>query len=446
MNKLFAILISIFLLVLSVKKTEAFYDPREIPNNIFGAHIVNHSDLEDLSNVTNVNGGDWGYVTIVITEAQRDKDVWQKFMDDCRRLRLIPIIRVATKFTDGNWEIPKQTEIGNWVTFFNSLNWVIENRYVVIGNEPNHSKEWGGKINPAEYSSYLKAFSQRLKDSNSDYFVLPAGFDQDAPNGKNTMDQKRYIDLMIKETPDVFNFVDGWNSHSYPNPAFSGATTAKGRRSVRGYEWELQLLKSYGLEKSLPIFITETGWVRSKKNDDQKVADNLKYAYEEIWMKDKNVVTVTPFILNYTEEPFYNFSWKNKDGSYFPIYQEMQSVQKLKGKPIQKISGEIIFSFLNPLMLKNTEHNGFMLVKNKGQAIWTQSESNVISETDSEKTASYDVKVSNTKLSPIEPFATGLVIYTLNSPDKSGSYDLKLGFYVKGEKIGDTVNSKIISF
>ncbi|MFZ3301111.1 MAG: hypothetical protein WA152_00145 [Microgenomates group bacterium] len=438
-KKVFAILFSIFILFLSAKETNAVYDPRQVKNNIFGAHIINHSDLEDLSNATNVNGGDWGYVTIVITEAQRDKNVWQKFMDDCRRLRLIPIVRVATKYTDDSWETPREDEINNWINFFNSLNWVIENRYVVIGNEPNHAKEWGGKIDPAAYSIYLKKFSQSLKNSNSDYFVLPAGFDQDAPNSKKTMDQKKYMELMIKEMPDVFEFVDGWNSHSYPNPAFSGPTTGKGRRSIRGYEWELEQLKVLGIKKDLPIFITETGWVRSKKYNEQDVAQNLKKAYEEVWMKDDNVVAVTPFILNYTEEPFYEFSWKNKNGSYFPIYQTIQSVQKIKGEPIQKINGEIIFSFLNPLMLKGLDHKGFAVVKNKGQAIWTQSESNVINETQNS-----EIKVSNTKFSPIEPFSTGLVVYTLTTPDKSGSFDIKLGFYVKGERVGDITNSKII--
>ncbi len=434
MKKLSVIFLSVFLLIFSTQIIDASYDPREVQNNIFGSHIINHSDLADLANVTNVNEGDWGYVTIVISEADRNNTVWQKFMDDCRRLHLIPIVRVATKFDGQNWTIPKTEEIDNWVIFFNSLNWVIENRYIVIGNEPNHAKEWGGQIKPEDYAIYLKTFSERLKNADKDYFVLNAGFDQDAPNGKNTMDQKRYMDLMVKETPDVFSFIDGWNSHSYPNPAFSGLKTDNGRRSIKGYEWELGLI-----QKNLPVFITETGWVRNKNNE-QKVADNLKYAYEEVWMKDENIVAVTPFVLNYTEEPFYEFSWKNKDGSYFPIYQTIQSVQKIKGEPIQKINGEIIFSFLNPLMLKNSERKGFSIVKNTGQAIWKQSESNIINELENE------IIISNTKFNPIEPFSTGLVVYTLTTPNKSSTYDVKLGFYVKGERIGEVLNGKIISF
>lgn len=417
------------------------YDPTIISNNIYGISIVNHSDLEDASNLVNTNGGDWGYVTIVITEENRNKEIWQKFLDDCRRLHLIPIIRVASSFKDGSWQIPKIENIDSWVNFFNSLNWVIENRYIVIGNEPNHAKEWGGQINPSEYAIYLKTFAERLHNANKDYFVLNAGFDQDAPNSegtlrdKNTMDEKKYIDLMVKEVPDVFNFIDGLASHSYPNPAFSGSKNGNGRRSIKGYEWELGLIK-----RDIPVFITETGWIRQTAKDQQQTADKLKYAYENVWMNDKKVVAVTPFVLNYQDKPFYEFSWKNKDGSYFPIYSEIQNTQKNKGEPKQKISGEVIFNFLNPLMIRNSEQKGFSVVKNTGQAIWTQSDSNVINELENE------IKISNTKFSSIVPFSTGLVTYTLKSPDSASIFDIKLGFYVRGERIGDSFNGKIISF
>jgi hypothetical protein len=174
------ILVFLFL-SFSANEIKAIYDPLTTKNNIYGIGIVNHSDLSDVRNLVNTNGGDWGYVTIVITEKDRNKEVWQKFLDDCRRLHLIPIIRVVSEFMSGSWKEPQTNEIDNWVKFFDSLNWVIENRYIIIGNEPNHAKEWGGKIDPESYSTYLKEFSKKLKNSNSDYFVLNAGFDQDAP-------------------------------------------------------------------------------------------------------------------------------------------------------------------------------------------------------------------------------------------------------------------------
>lgn len=435
MKKITTVFLLALLFLLSSRVETNAYDPYTVRNNIYGISIVNHSDLEDASNLVNTNGGDWGYVTIVITEDNRNKEIWQKFLDDCRRYHLIPIVRVASKFSNDSWEIPKQENIDLWVNFFNSLNWVTENRYVVIGNESNHAKEWGGKISPSEYATYLKTFAQRLHNAGDGYFVLNAGFDQDASNSKATMDQKKYIDEMIKAVPDVFNFIDGWVSHSYPNPAFTGPKNGSGRRSIKGYEWELGLIK-----RDLPVFITETGWIRRNNKDETLNTENLKYAFGEVWGKDSRIVAVTPFILNYTEEPFYDFSWKNKNGSYFPIYSEIQNIQKIKGEPKQKITGEVIFNFLNPLMIRNSEQKGFAVVKNTGQAIWTQSESNVVNESENE------IAVSNTKFNPIQPFTTGLVTYTLRSSKNPSIQDVKLGFYVSGERIGNVINGKIISF
>lgn len=410
------------------------YDPLSVRNNIYGIGIINHSDLEDVSDLVNSNGGDWGYVTIVITEKERDKKVWQNFFDECRRLHLIPIIRVATKFDNQNWQIPKLEEIDSWVSFFNSLNWVVENRYIIIANEPNHAKEWGGKIDPESYALYLKTFSQKLKNSNPDYFVLNAAFDQAANDSKLTMDQAKYINLMLKKEADVFKYIDGWASHSYPNPAFSGDEKAVGRKSIRGYEWELNLIK-----RDLPIFITETGWVRIN-NSRQQIEDSMRYAFEEVWSKDKRIVAVTPFILNYQNEPFYGFSWKNKDNSFFPVYDQIKSLEKTKGNPTQKISGEIVFNFLNPIMFKNSQAKGFSIVKNTGQAIWTQSEAQVMNESNNE------IEVFNTKFVMTEPFKNTYLTYSLKTPESGEIFDLKLGFYVSGIKVGDLSNSKIISF
>ena len=437
MVKLFLNLI-IFILFTPFASSVNAYDPTTVPNNIYGMGIINHSDLEDVGNLVNVNGGDWGYVTVVITEKDRDIKDWQKFLDDCRRYHLIPIVRVATNFEKGSWKIPEIEKIDSWINFFNSLNWVTENRYIVIGNEPNHSKEWGGKIDPEGYALYLKTFSERLKNINQNYFVLNAGFDQSASNSRITMDEQKYIFAMQKAVPDVFAFIDGWSSHSYPNPRFSGSEKASGRKTIRGYEWEMELIKSFGLNKDLPIFITETGWIRTINNE-ELIAKKLRYAYEEVWFKNKQIVVVTPFILNYQNEPFYEFSWKNKDGSFFKIFNEIQDIQKLKGQPVQKITGEIVFNFINPLIFRAKDQKGFTIVKNTGQAVWDQSESQVISELNNE------IIISNTKFSQIEPFNTGLVVYSLNTTEKNKVADLRLGFYVRGEKIGDVFNGKIIT-
>jgi hypothetical protein len=439
LRNIFYILVFIAIFINSAQEVNAIYDPLSVPNNIYGIGIINHSDLDDVNLLVNSSNGKWGYVTVVITEKERSKEIWQSFFDECRRKNIIPIVRVASSFENGNWKIPDLNEIDNWVIFFDTLNWVIENRYVIIGNEPNHAKEWGGKIDPENYAKYLKEFSTKLKSSNKDYYVLNAGFDQDAPTGKVTMDQKKYLERMLKAEPDIFNYIDGWNSHSYPNPAFSGSKLRIGRGTIKGYEWELEYLQSLHIVKDLPIFITETGWKKTKNNSDL-IADNMEYAYKEIWSKNSKVVAVTPFILNYQQEPFKEFSWKEKD-SFSTIFDRVKNLQKIKGEPKQKISGVIIFKFISPLVFRNTEYKGITLVRNTGQAIWLQSDSQVVDLKEGSV-----IKVSNTKFTPIEPFKTGLVVFTLTSLNKAESNIVKIGLFVKGEKIGDIFNGKIISF
>lgn len=221
-------------------KALAVYDPLSVANNRFGIHIVNISDLEDAAKLVNSAGGDWGYVTLVITKNDRNTPKWQEVFDKMRGLHLIPIVRIATAPDGENWEKPSFGEIDGWVAFLNSLNWVVKNRYVVIANEVNLGKEWGGEVNPEEYATYLKSFSQKLKVVNSDFFILPAGFDASLKTSKTSLDETVYLRRMLAKEPDVFEAVDGWTSHSYPNPAFSGSAFAHGRGSVRTFAIRLR--------------------------------------------------------------------------------------------------------------------------------------------------------------------------------------------------------------
>ena len=184
--------------------------------NKFGIHIINPSDLTKAAQLVNSNGGDWGWVTMVIQENDRNVDKWQTFFNDCRELHLIPLIRIAT-YADGNvWARPKPEQVDMWYTFFNSLTWPTSNRYVIIYNEPNHDKEWGSKANPKEYAQildkYLTVFSQNPK-----YIILNAGMDLAAPNGNTTYEAFRFLRDMNFEIPGIFNRLSAWSSHSYPN-------------------------------------------------------------------------------------------------------------------------------------------------------------------------------------------------------------------------------------
>ena len=370
--------IFIFHLILP-KNIYAIENPLSSPNNRFGIHILDENDIPDAAKLVNSSGGDWGYVTIVIRKDERDTSRWQTVFDNMRRLHLIPIIRVATIQGSGGWKKPNLDEIDGWVSFFNSLNWVVKNRYVVIGNEPNHALEWGGEINPEEYANYLYTFSQKLKNSEGDYFVLPSGFDASASNSKNTLSEVEYLKRMLEAQPSLFNNIDGWVSHSYPNPGFSGSQDDMGRGTVATFEWELELLKSLGVTKDLPIFITETGWAHDMNGidinnlDTDSISSKLKTAYQTAWNKD-NIVAVTPFILNYQKEPFDKFSWKRKDGGFYIFYDEIKNLSKPKGNPNQIIAVNILSLLLPPIIPNNGSKLGIALIKNEGQSIWEANE------------------------------------------------------------------------
>jgi len=377
---LLALLLFIFIFHLILPKNiYAIENPLSSPNNRFGIHILDENDLENAANLVNSTGGDWGYVTLVIRKDERDTSRWQNVFDKMRRLHLIPIIRVATRQANDGWEKPNFDEIDGWVSFFNSLNWVIKNRYIVVGNEPNHALEWGGEINPKEYANYLYTFSQKLKYSNEDYFVLPSGFDASAPNGSATLSEVEYLKRMLEAKPSLFDNIDGWVSHSYPNPGFSGSQDDKGRGTVATFEWELKLLKSLGVTKDLPIFITETGWAHDMNgiNSDYAQVDSItskfKAAYQTAWNNEK-VVAVTPFILNYQEEPFNIFSWKGSDGGFYSFYHEIKNLPKLYGKPVQIVSVNILSLLIPPIIPEKESKIGIVLIKNEGQSIWEANE------------------------------------------------------------------------
>ena len=369
------VFISILLFFFSTQNINAVADPKSVPNNKYGIHILDETDIEDAAWLVNSSGGDWGYVTFVIRSDERETTRWQKFFDILRKKRIIPIVRIASRQLNEGWEKPSIDEIDGWVNFLNSLNWVTQNRYIVIGNEPNHKKEWGDEINPEEYAFYLKTFSEKLKRVNEDFFVMPAGFDASAPNGNGSISESEYLKRMLQSEPEIFNQIDGWASHSYPNPDFSGSEFGQGRGSVNTFLWELDLLKNLGVEKKLPVFITETGWAHNKNDaingyfEPDEISQKIKTAFQESW-NNENVVAVTPFVLNYKEPPFDIFSWKDASGNYYDFFFAVKDIPKVQGQPKQINSGHILGLILPQIFKKADIFYGVAYIKNTGQVIW----------------------------------------------------------------------------
>ncbi len=406
----------------------------QAPNNKFGIHIIDESDLSEAAGLVNSEGGEWGYVTIVIREDERDVARWQNVMDQVRRLKLIPIVRLATKMSQNYWEAPSQEEAVNWAGFLNSLNWPVKNRYVVLFNEPNHAKEWGGTIDPAGYAKIARGYLETLKKFSSEFFVLPGALDLAASNTAGTMDASAFFSGMHKEDNYIFTIFDGHNSHSYPNPGFVGSPQDTGKRSIAGYRWELEHLYNYGLSRDTAIFITETGWAKSN----EEAAENYKYAFEHVWT-DPNIVAITPFVLNYKGEPFDQFSWKDPiSGAPRPQFSKVAALTKIKGTPEQLHSFEFKSHTIADYLVSDSEYSFYVEIKNTGQSIWSAGDGFSLS-------AESTMNTSNIKIADIkqtEPGQTTQVGIRLVTNEPRGIHTLKFSL-LKGEnKIGDVMSTK----
>lgn len=369
------LLIAVFIFILCKPLSVfAIVNPLDSANNKFGIHLAvpDEADLKSAQKLVNSTDGDWGYVTLVIQENDRDRGKWQGVFDNLRKMHLIPIIRLATSPEGEVWRRPTKEDAGAWLSFLNSLNWVIENRYITLFNEPNHAAEWGGAVNPEDYAEVSYNFAKELKKSNPDYFIMLAGIDQAAPTiASQYLDESQFFNRFFNkiEASKWEKLLDGLCSHAYPNPAFSGSPYSTGRQTIRGYVWEKELLQSLGLNKDLPVFIVETGWKRGNL-DEKTVAEYYKTAFSEVWLPDSQVVMVSPFILNYQGDPFLDFSFQKKDSSeFYEQFEVIRNIKKNKGNPKQITKFQLLIDLPKELVA-SSEYLLKLRAKNIGQSIW----------------------------------------------------------------------------
>lgn len=349
--------------------------------NIFGLHLTQTEDIHAAKEIINSNGGDWGWVTIVIRFDQLDYNMWQDFFDNCRQFHLIPIVRLATISEGDNWKVPSLSDIDKLTSFLNSLNWPTKTQHVILFNEINHGQEWGGEVDIKNYVDVSIYTSQKLKEYNQNFFVLSGALDlaspEKPPNFKSA--QSVYQEIFSYNS-QYFNYIDGIASHSYPNHGFLGTPKDKGQHSILGYSWELDYLKKIGITKDFPIYITETGWPHREGLDSRnnfyttKTTSQFLIDALSIWSNDNQVKAVTPFIFNYPQKPFDHFSWLDQQEKIYPEYQKIIETEKFKNQPEQITKYELYGIHLPFLIFPNHQYSGQISLKNTGQSIWGESE------------------------------------------------------------------------
>ena len=347
--------------------------------NIFGLHLTQTGDFDSAKKIINSNGGDWGYATVVIRTDQLDKNTWQDFFDKCRKDHIIPIIRLSTIMENNTWIVPTESDIDNLANLLNSLNWPMIPKYIMPFNEINHSKEWGGTIDIEKFVDIFIYTSQKFKNLDSNFYILSTPLDLAASDTVDTKSAKSIYQDIYSYNPKYFDSFDALASHSYPNHGYVGTPDDNGQHSIRGYQWELDFIRNLGVNKSFPVFITETGWPHregvTKNNQYYSVktaADFFKKALE-LWQQDKQIIAVTPFIYNYSQEPFDHFSWLDPKEQLYPDYQIIVDMPKNQNHPHQISKFSVQKINLPLLIFSQNQQNGSIELKNIGQSIWGES-------------------------------------------------------------------------
>ncbi len=249
--------------------------------------------------------GAGGWVVELVRLDDLDVSRWQGFFDQCAARELRPILRLATTFdqTAGYWTAPPPDPDDGYAqtarrfaTFAAALRWPTDTHPVLVGNEPNHGDEWGGRADPAAYARYLRDVAAALRAADPAVLVLNAPLDPYSPNtngepfinGFTFVDSESFMDAMRAEVPEVFAGLDAWASHAYPTgplangpwdqtfqiDLLNGATNHEHlqpsagltNRGINGYAWELAKLARYGVT-DLEVWITEVGWRHAESVD-----------------------------------------------------------------------------------------------------------------------------------------------------------------------------------
>ena len=333
-KKLFFLFATFFFLLPQTSIVLASENPLSHPNNKFGIHILFPTELQKAAKLVNSNGGQWGYVVIPLQSGDRDMAKWQSFLDEAGRRHVIPIIRLATEgdyFNTTVWRTPTDDDIIDFANFLNSLTWPTKNRYVILFNEVNRADEWGGSVDPTAYAKLLSYAVSVFKSKSQDFFLLNAGLDNGAPdNLPDFMNEYTYLQAMNTAVPGIFHQIDGFDSHSYPNPGFSEPPSVITSKSIGSFRYERSLLASFGVQH-IPIFITETGW-RSDAVTSALEAKYYQEAFSGSW-SDADIAVVAPFLLDAGSGPFRPFSFLKADGSETAQYLMYSSIPKIEGKP-----------------------------------------------------------------------------------------------------------------
>jgi hypothetical protein len=328
-------------------------DPAQPPwdrNNIVGLNVARLKQplyIWAASDLVNANGGDWGYITVVWTIQDREERNaeynLQMFLDRCFEFHLQPIIRLATKFeakkletlpgekpvkpneqgAEGSWARPDWDEPAKWRAYFEAGNWPTRQAWIVVGNEPNLGREWGGEVDAAGYARYLAHFLDVFQGA-SRFDVVAGALDISNTTAMPVMqDAFEFLDGMAAAVPGIFERLPAWASNPYKQLGRGRSV----RFTHRAYEAELD-----HIGREMPVLITEAGHLDT--GDDDEIARFYQEAFTD-WMADPKVIAATPLFWHPDRNDFWMFEL-DKRGAFVhksPTYELMRRLPRVAGSP-----------------------------------------------------------------------------------------------------------------
>jgi hypothetical protein len=316
-----------------------------LPNNIVGLNVARlHQPIYvwATSDAVNANGGDWGYITVVWTIEDRDarnaEYNFQQFLDRCFEHHVQPIVRVGTRFSrsnrpgnsppgskgaEGTWSRPDWDEPKRWRTFFEQATWPTRHAWIIVGNEPNLGREWGGAVDAAGYARYLAHFLDTFQDAPR-FDVVSGALDISNHTALPEMqDALEFLDLMGETVPGIFARLPAWASNPYR--VVSGGPGA--RYTHLAYEAEFDRIG-----REMPVLITEAGHLET--GDEHEIAQFYAEAFRD-WMADPKVVAATPLFWHPDRNEFWMFELDSKNRFVYksPTYELLRRLPRVAGSP-----------------------------------------------------------------------------------------------------------------
>jgi len=327
------------------------------PANRFGIGLVGPGDTTDWDLAADLTGAG-GHVLLIFPGITRDTSgpdpAWVTAIDAVYDRQLIPVVRMAPPW--GDRAVRNQSDDAghrSYLALAAAYRRVVDGLprrdglplWIEVHNEPNLCDEWtcragegpnggatiDGATIAAEYAAFLRDAADALHAIGDPRVrVMNAGL---APGGVTSCScggdgftpgatSMDFLGQMAAAAPGVFDRLDGFASHAYPAQGEGWGFFVPFDQAGPGLAIFAHELEVVG--RSLPVFVTETGW-STDGGSREEIAGWTVRAYRELWLTDPRLAAIMPFMLR--DPAWDRFGWAAPDGSHYPVYDAVRELR-----------------------------------------------------------------------------------------------------------------------